>query len=119
MLKCLEALSEGASDVTFITHLSNNNTTIVIFGISNQRTPFFGVCLKQQMLTETFTDNFTTVAQNLPFFYMFKIKTFFLPKMSFGDNLHSTQLDIFPRFSYICLYNFLYNSHTISYAISL
>ena len=60
MLKCLEALSEGASDVTFITHLSNNNTTIVIFGISNQRTPFFGVCLKQQMLTETFTDNFTS-----------------------------------------------------------
>ena len=49
MLKCLEALSEGASDVTFITHLSNNNTTIVI-----------GVCLKQRMLTETFTDNFTS-----------------------------------------------------------
>ena len=60
MLKCLEALSEGASDVTFITHLSNNNTTIVTFGISNQRTPFFGVCLEQQMLTETFTDNFTS-----------------------------------------------------------
>ena len=37
MLKCLEALSEGASDVTFITHLSNNNTTIVIATLAGAR----------------------------------------------------------------------------------